>query len=336
MNVAIIGCGYWGPNLVRNFAAMEGVRVVGVCDLIPDRLDFLRRSYPAIDLFTPDSREIVRSPAIDAVVICTPVSTHFDLARQALQNGKHVLVEKPFTANAVEAEELIALAEQRNLRLMVDHTFVYTGAVQTIKRAIEAGEIGDLYYFDSVRVNLGLFQHDVNVVWDLAPHDVSIMDFLLDEQPRAVSATGTDHLDNGMENMAYITALFGENLLGHIHVNWLAPVKVRKTLLSGSKKMIIYDDMEPSEKVKVYDRGVDLVRSRDEIYDMRVQYRTGDMYAPKVDLTEALARVTAEFCSAVNEGRKPLTDGEAGLRVVRVLEAATKSMRRFGAVEELT
>jgi predicted dehydrogenase len=335
MNIGVIGCGYWGPNMVRNFAALPDVTVTAISDLRPERLEFIRRQFPAIRLMTANAAEIVASPEVDAVVICTPVSTHFALGKAALEHGKHVLMEKPFTATSAEARELIELAEKKNLRLMVDHTFIYTGAVEAIKRYIDSGQLGDLYYFDSVRVNLGLFQHDVNVIWDLAPHDVSIMDFLLGRSPRAVSATGVAHFPKSVENIAYISTFYENNLLGHIHVNWLAPVKVRRTLVSGSKKMIIYDDMEPSEKVKIYDSGVEIATDRDQIYHMLVQYRTGDMLAPKIDLTEALKKLSLEFCRAIQEGRKPLTDGHAGLRVVSILEAANHSMRRNGEVVEL-
>jgi predicted dehydrogenase len=335
MKAGVIGCGYWGPKLIRNLFSVDGVDVVGACDQVPDRLDAVRQAFPSIARFTTEADELINSADIDAIIICTPVTTHFSLAKAALENGKHVLVEKTLTATSDEAEQLIVLSESKRLRLMVDHTFVYTGAVRAIKEYLNRGEIGDIYYFDSVRVNLGLFQHDVNVVWDLAPHDVSIMDYLLEKQPRAISTTGTNHFGNGKENIAYITVFFDDNVLGHIHVNWLAPVKVRKTLLSGSKKMVVYDDMEPSDKVKIYDRGVDFVSDRDEIYDMLVQYRMGDMYAPKVELTEALYNVAREFYLSVTENREALTNGEAGLRVVRILEAANKSMQNGGATVEL-
>ncbi len=336
MNIGVIGCGYWGPNLIRNFAAMDNVAVTAVADLRPERLEFIRRRYPAIGLLTTDADELIRSPQVDAVVISTPVSTHFSLGMEALTHGKHLFLEKPFTATVEQGERLIDTAERNNLRIMVDHTFIYTGAVETIKRLIESGDLGELYYFDSVRVNLGLFQHDVNVIWDLAPHDVSIMDHLLGRPPKAIAATGVAHFENGIENIAYISAFYDNNLLGHIHVNWLAPVKVRKTLLSGSKRMVIYDDMEPSEKIKIYDRGIDVVHDREAIYNILIEYRTGDMLAPKVDLTEALKKVTAEFVNAIDRNRAPLTDGHAGLRVVRILEAANKSIRSSGACIELS
>lgn len=335
MNIGVIGYGYWGPNLVRNFNALDGVSVTAVCDTQPERLNVVRRMFPSVDVLTSNDNDILKSTEIDAVVIVTPVSTHFSLAWEALSNGKHIFVEKPFTATVEQAERLIELAEKKNLRIMVDHTFLYTGAVETIKKYIDAGDLGDLYYFDSVRVNLGLFQHDVNVIWDLAPHDVSIMDYLLNRSPQAVTATGVAHFDSDIENIAYVSTFYDNNLLGHIHVNWLAPVKVRKTLVSGSKKMIIYDDTEPHEKIKIYDNGVKIAPDKDQIYNYLIQYRTGDMLSPKVDLTEALVKVTGEFQSAINENRPPRTDGHAGLRVVQILEAATKSLRSDGKLVEL-
>lgn len=336
MKVGVIGCGYWGPNLIRNFNALDNVEVAAVCDARAERLDFIHRQFPAIKTLTGDSDDILKAADIDAVIIATPVSTHFPLGMEALSNGKHLFMEKPFTATTEQAESLINLAEQKNLKIMVDHTFIYTGAVQTIKRFIDSGDLGELYYFDSVRVNLGLFQHDVNVIWDLAPHDVSIMDYLIDRKPKAIAATGMAHFDTDIENIAYISTYYDNNLLGHIHVNWLAPVKVRKTLVCGSKKMVIYDDTEPSEKVKVYDSGVEMIKDKNAIYDLLVQYRTGDMLAPHLDSTEALKLVSSEFYNAINENRPPRTDGHAGLRVVRILEAANRSIRENGRVIELT
>lgn len=335
MKIGIIGCGYWGPNLIRNFNAQEKADVVAISDLRQERLDFISHQYPSVKLLTTDANELLESPEIDAIVIATPVSTHFSLGMEALNNGKHLLLEKPFTATVEQAERLIELAERKDLRLMVDHTFIYTGAVQTIKEFIDSGQLGQLYYFDSVRVNLGLFQHDVNVIWDLAPHDVSIMDYLLNRKPKAISATGMAHFENNIENIAYISTYYDNNVLGHIHVNWLAPVKIRKTLISGSKKMIIYDDMEPSEKVKIYDRGVDVLHDKEQIYDILIQYRTGDMLAPHVDLSEALKKVSCEFVESIDKNRSPLTDGKAGLQVVKILEAANKSIRKNGRIVEL-
>lgn len=336
MNIGVIGCGYWGPNLIRNFNALDQAKVVGVADQRQERLDFIRRLYPSTAILTTNADELINASDIDAIVVATPVSMHYELGKKTLEAGKHLLMEKPFTATVAQAKELIELAEKKNLRLMVDHTFIYTGAVRTIKRYVDSGELGDLYYFDSVRVNLGLFQHDVNVIWDLAPHDVSIMDYLLDQPPRAISATGVAHFDSNIENIAYISTYYDNNLMGHIHVNWLAPVKVRKTLVSGSKKMIVYDDMEPSEKVKIYDKGVDIVHDKNQIYDLLVQYRTGDMLAPQIDLTEALKNISREFVDAIEQGRKPLTDGEAGLRVVQILEASNESIHNGGKVIELS
>ncbi|UCE25962.1 MAG: Gfo/Idh/MocA family oxidoreductase [Candidatus Zixiibacteriota bacterium] len=335
MKIGVIGCGYWGPNLIRNCHELDGVSVTGVCDIRENRLQFISRQYPSLQLLTTSADEVIQSAITDAIIVSTPVSTHYELGQQVLKAGKHLLLEKPFTSTVDEAKKLIDTADKAGLCLMVDHTFVYTGAVKKIKELIDSGELGQLYYFDSTRVNLGLFQHDVNVVWDLAPHDVSIMDYLLGQIPRAIAATGMAHFDNRIENMAYISAYYDNNLLGHIHVNWLAPVKVRKTLISGSKKMVIYDDMEPSEKVKVYDRGVDISQDKEQIYRLLVQYRTGDMLAPNLDLTEALKGVSREFVTSIREPRAPLTGGEAGLRVVRILEAANRSMRRNGELVKL-
>jgi len=304
VNIGVIGCGYWGPNLIRNFQALEETRVTAICDLRQERLDLMSRTYPNIGIVTKDASDVLTSSDVDAIVICTPVSTHHELGLKALQNGKQLFVEKPFTATSQEAGDILELAEKKSLTVMVDHTFIYTGAVERIRQSVETGELGDLYYFDSVRVNLGLFQHDVNVIWDLAPHDASIMDYILKESPQAVSATGMAHFGTDIENMAYISTFYPDNVMGHIHVNWLAPVKVRKTLVCGSKKMIVYDDMEPSDKVKIYDRGVDFVEDREAIYDMLIQYRTGDMLAPKLDLTEALKKVAREFYDSVTpDGR---------------------------------
>ncbi len=335
MNIGVIGCGYWGPNLIRNFNALKTAKVMGVSDLRPERLEYVSRLYPGVEILATDCNDILMSDKIDAVVIATPVSTHFPLAMEALDHGKHVLLEKPLTATSEQAEVLIETAERKKLVLMVDHTFIYTGAVRKIKQIIDNGDLGDIYYFDSVRVNLGLFQHDVNVIWDLAAHDVSIMDHLLSLPPRAVSATGMAHFEEDIENMAYISVQYDNNIIGHIHVNWLAPVKVRKTLICGSKKMVVYDDTEPSEKVKVYDKGVDYVDNKEEVYNILVQYRTGDMTAPHIDLTEALNLISAEFVAAIEENRKPLTDGAAGYRVVRILEEANNSLRAGGRVIEL-
>jgi predicted dehydrogenase len=334
IRVGVIGYGYWGPNLVRNFHEGSGSQVIGVSDLRPERLALACRRYPGIET-TTDHRDLLADARIDAIAIATPVSTHFELAMQALQAGKHVLVEKPLAATSEQASQLIEEADRRNRVLMVDHTFVYTGAVRKIRELVVSNELGDIYYYDSVRVNLGLFQHDVSVIWDLAVHDLSIMDYILPSQPCAVTATGISHVPGEPENIAYLTLFFDRDLIAHSHVNWLAPVKVRRTLISGSRKMIVYDDLEPSEKVKVYDRGITINESPQSIYQMLVGYRTGDMWAPQLDMTEALQTEALHFIHCIEQGECPITDGEAGLRVVRILEAATQSMAKRGLLVQL-
>jgi predicted dehydrogenase len=334
IQVGVIGYGYWGPNLVRNFHEVPGSQVIGVSDLRPERLAIARRRYPIIET-TTDYRHLLADARIDAIAIATPVSTHFELAMQALQAGKHVLVEKPLAATSEQAGRLIEEADRRNRVLMVDHTFVYTGAVRKIRELVTSDELSDIYYYDSVRVNLGLFQHDVNVIWDLAVHDLSIMDYVLPSQPCAVSATGMSHVPGEPENIAYLTLFFDGCLIAHIHVNWLAPVKVRRTLIGGSRKMIVYDDLEPSEKVKVYDKGITINENPESMYQMLVGYRTGDMWAPQLDMTEALQTEVLRFISCIEHGERPITDGEVGLRVVRILEAATQSMAERGRLVEL-
>jgi predicted dehydrogenase len=334
IGVGVIGFGYWGPNLVRNFAEAPGATLVGVSDLNSDRLAQAQRRYPSARV-TERPSDLLADPAVDAVAIATPVSTHFDLAMQALQSGKHVLVEKPIATNSEHALRLIDEAAKQSRVLMVDHTFVYTGAVRKIHEMIARGELGDIYYYDSVRVNLGLFQHDVNVIWDLAVHDLAIMDDVLSIKPSAVSTTGISHIPGQPENVAYITLFFPDNRIAHIHVNWLAPVKVRLTLIGGSEKMIVYDDLEPSEKVKVYDRGVRLSQSSEDVYQLLVSYRSGDMWAPNLDQTEGLQTEVRHFIDCIEHSKQPATDGQAGLRVLRILEAAEKSMRARGQLVEL-
>jgi predicted dehydrogenase len=325
LNVGIIGFGYWGPNIVRNFSSADGAEVHAICDRNTESLNRARKLYPHIAL-TQDCKDIVNSSAVDAVAVITPVSTHFELAKRALENGKHVFVEKPFTATTAQAEELIELAERKNRVIMVDHTFIFTGAVRKIKQIIEERVLGDLYYYDSVRVNLGLFQPDVNVIWDLAPHDFAVMDFLISEKPAAVSACGKAHV-NGLEDTAYVTVNFRNNMIAHFNVNWLSPVKVRTTLIGGEKKMLVWNDLEADEKIKVYDKGVD-VRTKETSYDLRVSYRSGDMYAPKVDQVEALKKETDYFIRCAMNGETPINDGRAGLRVVKLLDACDRSLKR--------
>jgi predicted dehydrogenase len=331
IGIGVIGYGYWGPNLVRNFADLPLARVTAVCDRRPERLETVERRYPGIRV-TTDAAALIDNPRVDAVVIATPVQSHFDLAMAALEAGKHVLVEKPMTTTSDQAAHLIDTAARRRLVLMVDHTFVYTGAVTKIRELTQQGDLGDIYYYDSVRINLGMFQHDVNVVWDLAVHDLSIMDYVLDRQPVAVSATGLAHVSGQPENIAYLTMFFEGTLIAHMHVNWLAPVKVRRTLIGGGRRMIVYDDLEASEKVKVYDRGVSVNPSPENIYQMLVGYRAGDIWAPQLAVSEALAVEAQHFLDCVTSGARPVTDGEAGLRVVRLLEAASESMMHQGRV----
>ncbi|NJP06943.1 MAG: Gfo/Idh/MocA family oxidoreductase [Chloroflexaceae bacterium] len=334
IRVGVIGYGYWGPNLVRNFVEAPGAHVVGVSDLRNERLNLVRSRYPAVET-TSDYRDLVRHPDIDAIAIATPVSSHFELALQALEAGKHVLVEKPLTASAEQAERLIDLAERQQRVLMVDHTFVYTGAVRKIHQLVSSDELGQIYYYDSVRVNLGLFQNDVNVLWDLGVHDLSILDYVVNQHPRAVSATGMSHVDGQPENIAYLTLFFDECIIGHIHMNWLSPVKVRRTLIGGSHKMIVYDDLENSEKVRVYDSGITVNNNADSLYQMLIGYRMGDMWAPRLDVTEALQTEVRHFLDCIEHNQSPITDGHAGLRIVRILEAATRSLAGRGQLVEL-
>ncbi len=329
INIGIIGYGYWGPNLVRNFAETPGAKVHAIAELDPRKLETVQRRYPAVKT-TADFIELLRDPAIDAVAIATPVSTHFELAMAALKAGKHVWVEKPMTETSMQARKLSDEAEKRRLTLIVDHTFIYTGAIRKMQEIIAKGELGKTYYYDSVRVNLGLFQRDVNVISDLAVHDFSILDYLLREHPVAVSASGMTHFAGTPENLAYVTLFYESGAIAHANVNWLAPVKVRQILLGGSKKMIVYDDMAASEKVKVYDSGVSFTDDPQEIYQRRVGYRTGDMWAPKLDTTEALRVEGDHFVKCIESGATPITDGRLGLRVVELIEAATSSMRGRG------
>lgn len=332
MNIAVIGVGYWGPNLVRNFFNNKRIEKVFCCDPDKSRLNYIRKQFPTVEI-TSDYREINNNPAIDAVVLSTPVSTHFSLAKEALEHNKHVFVEKPLTSNSKDAEILIKIAQKRKLKLMVDHIFVYNGAIRKIKGIIDSGEIGEVMYFDAVRINLGLFQHDVNVIWDLAIHDLSIMDYLLPAKPRAVSAVGVGHY-NKLENVSYLILFFDNSCIGHIHVNWLAPVKIRRILIGGNKKMIVFDDVESVEKIRIYDKGVDIT-TKEGMYQTLIQYRTGDMYAPQFDTTEPLAIITNEFIEAIEKDTEPLTNGAAGLRMVRILESAEKSIKNNGAIVEL-
>lgn len=323
----VIGYGYWGPNIVRNLRSLESTQVVAICDRDFGALGRAKRAYPDVQV-TTEASDLLTSPEIDAIAVVTPVWTHFSLAKTALCNGKHVFVEKPFTSTAAQAEELIQLADRNNLQIMVDHTFLFTGAVKKIRQLIDDNTLGKLYYYDSTRVNLGLFQHDVNVLWDLAPHDLAIVDYLVGKRPEAIVATGEKHL-NGLTDVAFMTAYFPDNVIAHINVNWLSPVKVRTTLIGGEKKMLVWNDLEADEKIRVYDRGVQMT-TREGLYNLLVSYRSGDMWAPKIEATEALKAELAHFVDCIEHNQRPINDGHAGLRVVQMLEAAEESLSRKG------
>src|SRR5580700_348425 len=327
LKFGVIGYGYWGPNIVRNLRSLEGCQVVGICDQSPSARKRIQAAYPDLPIYS-DCSELIKSPDVDAIAVITPVWTHYELSKAALQNGKHVFVEKPFTSTSAQAEQLINMAEQKNLQIRVDHRFLFTGAVKKIRQLMDDNTLGKLYYYDSTRVNLGLFQHDVNVLWDLAPHDLSIVDFLIGERPDAIVATGEKHL-NGLTDVAFMTAYFPDNVIAHINVNWLSPVKVRTTLIGGEKKMLVWDDLEADEKIKVYDRGVQM-NSREGVYDLLVSYRSGDMWSPKIENVEALKAELSYFVGCITNGERPFNDGMAGLRVVRMLEAAEESLKRKG------
>jgi len=332
MKVGVIGLGYWGPNLVRNFLAHKDVKKVIACDIKENRLQLIRDKFPAAEL-SKDCQSLIDSDA-DIIVISTPVDAHYSLAKKSLEAGKHIWVEKPFTSTSKEAEELIEIAERKNLKIFVDHTFIYNGAVIKIKELIDRNELGNIIYFDSERINLGLFQRDVNVIWDLAPHDLSIMTYLLAKHKvKALVANGIANF-KGKENLAHICIYFEDNCFAHFHVNWVSPVKIRRIIVGGDKKMLVYDDMENFEKIKVYDSGVEF-KSTESIHEALVQYRIGDMFSPKVNQTEALGLGTQEFISAIKENREPITNGKDGLGVIRLLEAADISLANMGQIVEL-
>lgn len=325
----MIGYGYWGPNLARNLSESKDFDLLCVCDRSSERAEAAHRRYPAI--MTPaDSVAAMSDPRIDAVFIATPTASHYNLAQKALDLGKHVFIEKPIAGSSDEARKITEEADRKGLVLMVDHTFVYTPAVRRIRRLIDDGEIGDFLYYDSTRINLGLFQHDVDVIWDLAVHDISILIYLAPEKPIAVSAQGHTHVAGQWMNVAFITLMFPGNAIAHINVNWLAPVKIRRTLVGGSKKMIVYDDLEPTEKVKIYDKGVTIAHNQAEVEQMRVGYRLGDMHAPTLPASEALSTGIQHFADCIAAGKRPETDGENGTLVVEILEAASRSVSLQG------
>ena len=334
IKIGVIGYGYWGPNLVRNFSETPGMTVAAVADLDPKKLEIVQKRYPGVKT-TSRFQDLLENKDIDAIAIATPVTSHFELGMAALKAGKHLWLEKPMTETSEQARKLVNEAEKRNLVLMVDHTFIYTGAVRRMGDMVKSGELGQILYYDSTRINLGLFQRDVSVIADLAVHDFSILDYLLGEQPVAVSAVGTNHFPGTPENLSYITLFYDSGIIAHINVSWLAPVKVRQILIGGSKKMITYDDLEPSEKIKVYDKGISFTDDPQQIYEMRVGYRTGDMWAPKLDSMEALRIEGEHFVDCIENGKTPMTDGSLGLRVVELIEAATRSMHERGRSVEI-
>jgi predicted dehydrogenase len=329
IKIGVIGYGYWGPNLVRNFAELSQATVAAVSDLDPKKLELVKKRFPAVKT-TTNFQDLLKDPEIDAIAIATPVSTHFELGMAALKAGKHLWLEKPMTETSLQARKLVDEAERRGLVLHVDHTFIYTGAVRKMGELIRSGDLGKIYYYDSIRVNLGLFQRDVSVISDLAVHDFSILDYLLGEHPTAVSASGINHFPGTPENLAYITLFYDSGTIAHCNVSWLAPVKVRQILVGGSNKMITYDDLEPSEKIKIYDKGISFTNDPKQIHEMRVGYRTGDMLAPKLDGSEALRVEGDHFVDCIMNKKTPQTDGRLGLRVVELIEAATSSMRGRG------
>ncbi|HLZ13694.1 MAG TPA: Gfo/Idh/MocA family oxidoreductase [Candidatus Acidoferrum sp.] len=327
IRIGVLGYGYWGPNVARNFHSRARAEVAMVCDRDEKARGRLQKLLPAVP-FTTNPDEILASTKIDAVAVVTPVGTHFELAKKALENGKHVFIEKPFTQSSAQAEELIELAERKKLQIMVDHTFLFTGAVRKIRQLVEEGSLGELYYYDALRVNLGLFQHDVNVIWDLAPHDLSIMDHVIRSKPEAVVATGARHFNN-LEDIAFITVYFPNKMIAHINVNWLSPVKIRTTLLGGEKRMLVWNDLETDEKLKVYDRGVSIADG-EGVHKLLVNYRSGDMWSPRVEPSEALTAEAEYFLDCIESNQKPFNDGLNGLRIVRLLEAADRSIRNRG------
>lgn len=328
LHVGVIGYGYWGPNIVRNFFSAPDCALKMVADGRAERRALINKTFPSIETVA-DGDEIINHPQIEAVVVATPVFTHYALAKKALLAGKHVLIEKPMTSSVAEADELIELAAQKGLTLMCDHTFLYTGAVQKMKELITTGVIGTAGYFDSTRINLGLFQADVNVLWDLAPHDLSILTYLIEDEPVSINATGISHTRNSIENIAYMTVNYQSNFIAHFNCSWTSPVKVRQTLIAGDKKMILYNDLEPSEKVRVYDTGY-VHKSDEDKKQIMVDYRTGDVYIPKLSGKEALAGVAEDFVQSVLQKRKPLSNAFLGRAVVNILEASQKSIKAQG------
>jgi predicted dehydrogenase len=329
VGIAVVGYGYWGPNLVRNFAHTEGSQVVAVSDLDPDKLAQAKRRHPEITA-TTNFRDLLEDNRVNAIAVATPVQSHFDLALAALRAGKHVFIEKPLAQTSIQVRQLIQEAEKRKLTLMVDHTFLYTPAVQKIRELISKGDLGDIYYYNGIRASLGLFQSDVNVIWDLAVHDITIIRYILDETPIAVSATGASHVAGTPANMAHITLFFQSSCIAHVYVIWLSPVKIRLTLIGGSRKMIVFDVLEATEKIKMYDKGITVRRAEEDAHQFRIGYRAGDMWAPHLSVKEALQAEAEHFIECVRTGAPPISNGTTGLEVVEILEAASRSIAEQG------
>ncbi len=329
ITVAVIGCGYWGPNLLRNFTQFPKVRVKTACDLNKERLRHIAQLYPSVNTVT-DMDEIANDPEVDAVVVATPVTTHHPIAMKMFEAGKHVLVEKPMASSIAEAEELTETAAERGLVLMTGYTSVFTAAVNKMKDLISSGELGHVYYISTTRVNLGLFQEDINVVWDLAPHDVSILNYILGSEPETVSATGQAYIQTGIEDVAFIHLRYPGDILAHTHVSWLNPDKIRRTVVVGSKKMLVYDDVSTQEKIRVYDKGVTVQPHYDTFGEFQLSYRFGDIYSPRLDDSEPLKNECQHFIQCIRKNETPRADGMAGLAVVRVMERACESILRDG------
>jgi len=329
IKVAIIGYGYWGPNVFRNFNELNKVLITYCCDLDTEKLKIVKQKYPTVET-TTDYEEILNSENVDAVVIATPVSTHYSLAKKALKSGKHVWIEKPMTEKSKEAKELISLAKRKKRILFVDHVFIYTQPVIAIKKFIDTGKLGDIYFFDSVRINLGLFQPDTNVIWDLAPHDISIMCYLLGKLPQSVSVFANSHIVSNVEDTAYLSFKFRNGVSAHVHVSWLSPVKIRRSIIAGSNKMIVYDDLESAESVKIYDRGITRDGKVSLSSTMGYQYRTGDILVPAIEIKEALHTAAKHFVDCIQNNTDPITNGEEGLKIVNILEAVDLSAKKNG------
>lgn len=332
VRVAAVGCGYWGPNVIRNLDAVQGFDLRWVCDTDPERLRPVAARYPSARS-TLDLEDLFGDPSVDAVYLATPVSTHYDLARRALLEGKHVLIEKPLATTVERAEELARIAADRHLTLMVGHTFVFSPPVRKVRELIDSGLIGPIYYVETTRVNLGLFQKDVSVLWDLGPHDLSILIYWLGEVPRQVSARGRSYLGEALEDVAFLTLEFPSGILAQVQLSWLAPSKLRRTSIVGRQKMIVYDDLEPVEKVKIFDRGVD--RQPASFGEFQLTYRSGDILSPRLDTTEPLHLECQHFLDCIRSGRTPDASPQSGVDVVRVIQAAERSLRCQGAPQRI-